>query len=112
MLHLSETRRFLQISSFWEERCALISQLSSAFWLAKYLKRVTEMLRPFPYGNAVSRRDETKTVKPIIKEVFVAFSEDIVTDYNDSYGLFTCCATPPKHNTMSAFVIVEMPNKR
>ncbi len=62
MLHLSETRRFLQISSFWEERCALIGQLSSAFWLAKYLKRVTEMLRPFPYGNAVSRRDETKTV--------------------------------------------------
>ncbi len=57
MLHLSEMRRFLQISSFWEERCALISQLSSAFWLAKYLKRVTEMLRPLPYGNAVSRQN-------------------------------------------------------
>ncbi len=35
---LSETRRFLQSSSFWEARRALIGQLSSALWLAEYLK--------------------------------------------------------------------------
>ncbi len=63
MLHLSETRRFLQSSSFWEARRALIGQLSSALWLAEYL-HVTDMLRPLPYCDAVS--DETKTIKPII----------------------------------------------
>ncbi len=49
MLCLSETRRFLQSSSFWEARRALIGQLSGALWLAEYLKRETEMLRPSPY---------------------------------------------------------------
>ncbi len=39
----------ITISSFWEARCALIGQLSSALWLAEYLKRETEMLRPLPY---------------------------------------------------------------
>ncbi len=97
MLRLSETRRFLQSSSFWEARCALIGQLSSALWLAEYLKCVMEMLRPLPHCDAMSRRDDTKTIKPIINEEFVAFSEDIITDYNDSYGLFTRCATPRKH---------------
>ncbi len=111
MLRLSETRRFLQSSSFWEARCALIGQLSSALWLAEYLKRVTEMLHPLPCCDAVSRRDETKTIKPTINEAFVAFSEDIITDYNDLYCIFTRCAAPRKHNTMSAFVIVETPNK-
>ncbi len=52
MLRLSETRQFLQSSSFWEARRALIGQLSGALWLAKYLKRETEMLcrivMPFP----------------------------------------------------------------
>ncbi len=33
MLRLSETHRFLQSSSFWEARRALIGQLSSALWL-------------------------------------------------------------------------------
>ncbi len=46
MPRLSETRRILQSSSFWEARRALIGQLSSALWLAEYLKRETEMLRP------------------------------------------------------------------
>ncbi len=55
MLRLSETRRFLQTSSFWEARRALIGQLSSALWLAEYLKRETEMLSPSPYCDA--RRD-------------------------------------------------------
>ncbi len=71
MLHLSETCRFLQSSSFWEARCALIGQLSSALWLAEYLNRVMEMLHPLPCCDAVSRHDETKTIKPIINEAFV-----------------------------------------
>ncbi len=85
MPRLSETCRFLQSSSFWEARCALIGQLSSALWLAEYLKHMTEMLRPSPYCDAVSWRDDTKTIKPIINEAFVASSGDIITDYNDLY---------------------------
>ncbi len=49
LLRFSETRRFLQSSSFWNAWCALIGQLSSAVWLAEYLKRVTEMLCLLPY---------------------------------------------------------------
>ncbi len=60
-----------------------------------------------PFYSLWSRRDETKTTKPAINEAFVAFSEDIMTDYNDS---MTRCTATSKHNTMSAFVIVEMPN--
>ncbi len=70
MLRLSETCRFLQSLSFWEVRRALIGQLSSALWLAEYLKRVTELLRPLPCCDAVSRRDESKTIKPITNEAF------------------------------------------
>ncbi len=91
MLRLSETHRFLQSYSFWEARRALIGQLSSALWLDEYLKHVTEMLCPLPCCDAVSRRDETKTIKPIINEAFVASSGDIITDYNDLYCLFTRC---------------------
>ncbi len=58
MPRLSETRWFLQSSSFWEVRRALIGQLSSVLWLAEYLKRETEMLRPLPYCDAVSWRDD------------------------------------------------------
>ncbi len=54
MLHLSETHTFLQSSSFWEARRALIGQLSSALWLAEYLKRETEMLRLLLYCDVVS----------------------------------------------------------
>ncbi len=90
MLHLSETSRFLQSSSFWEARPALIGQLSSALWLAEYLKCVTKMLRPLPYCDAVSLCNETKSIKPIINEAFVASSGDMITDYNDLYCLFTC----------------------
>ncbi len=89
MPRLSETRQFLQSSSFWEARRALIGQLSSALWLAEYLKRERKCYSPLPYCNAVSRRDDTKTIKPIINEAFVASSGDIITDYNDLYCLFT-----------------------
>ncbi len=113
MLHLSETRWLLQSSSFWEARRALIGQLSSALWLAEYLKRVTEMLRPSPYCEAVSRRDETKTIKPTINEAFVAFSEEIITDYNDLYCLFMRLVASRRVNiTMSAFVIGETTNNK
>ncbi len=113
LLHLSETRRFLQSSSFWEARCALIGQLSSALWLAEYLKRVMEMLCPLPYCDAVSWRDETKTIKPIINEAFVASSGDIITDYNDLYCLFTLRVASHRVNiTMSAFVIGETTNNK
>ncbi len=44
-------RRFLQSSSFWNARCALIGQLSSAVWLAEYLKRVMEMLCSYHIWN-------------------------------------------------------------
>ncbi len=65
---------------------------SRGLWLAEYLNRhVTEMLRPLPYRNAVSRRDETKIIKPIINEAFVVSSGDIINDYNDLYCLFTRC---------------------
>ncbi len=83
MLRFSERCWFLQSSSFWEVRCAPIGQLSGALWLAEYLKRVTEMLRPLPGCHAMSRLNKTKTIKPIINEAFVASSEEIITDYND-----------------------------
>ncbi len=38
----------------------LIGQLSSALWLAEYLKLETEILLHSPYCDAVSRRDNTK----------------------------------------------------
>ncbi len=112
MPRLSETHQFLQISSFWEARRALIGQLSRALWLAKYLKRETEMLCPIPYCDATSQRDNTKTIKPIINEAFVACSGDIITDYNDLYCLFTHrVASLCVNITMSAFVIGETTNK-
>ncbi len=57
-----------------------------------FLKRVDF----YKAHDAVSRRDDTKSITPIINESFVASSGDIITDYNDSYGLTI---------TMSAFVI-------
>ncbi len=113
MLRLSETRRFLQSSSFWEVRCALSGQLSSALWLAEYLKHETEMLRPLPYCDAMSRHDEIKTIKPIINEAFVASIGDIIADYNDLYCLFTRRVASRHVNiNMSAFVIGATTNNK
>ncbi len=95
MLRFSETHRFLQSSSIWEARRDLIGQLSGALWLAEYLNRVTEILRPSAYCDAQSWWDDTKTIKPIINEAFVASSEDIITDYND-FTVFLRIA-PRKH---------------
>ncbi len=63
---------------------------------------------PLPYCDAVSRRDEIKTIKPIINEAFIASSGEIITDYNDLYCLFTRHVASRRVNiTMSAFVIRE-----
>ncbi len=70
MHRLSETHRFLQSSSFWEAKRALIGQLSSALWLAKNLKCETEMLRPVLWC-LVPARQCNKTIKPIIKRHFL-----------------------------------------
>ncbi len=94
----SEKQRFSQSSSFWEARCVLIGQLSRVLWLAEHLKHVVEMLRPLPCCDAVSRCDKTKTIKPAINEAFIAFSEDIMTDYNDSYSPVMHCATMHRVN--------------
>ncbi len=50
----------------------------------------------------LSQRNNTKTIKPIINEAFVASSGDIITDYNDLYCLFTRrvashCIAPHKY---------------
>ncbi len=72
------------------ENKANLSEKWGVLWLAscpvhligRIPQAVTEMLRPLLYCDAVSRRDETKTIKPIINEAFVASSGDIITDYN------------------------------
>ncbi len=55
-----------------------------------------------------SRHDETNTIKPIIKEVFVASSGD--TDYNYLFCLFTHASRLV--NIMFAFVIGETTNNQ
>ncbi len=110
ILCLSETRRVLQSSSFWEARRALIGQLSSALWLAEYLKRETEMLRPLPYCDAVSHRDGTKPIKAHYKQSICSIQ------WGDNYWLYclfihrvaSCCV----NISMSAFVIREMTNNK
>ncbi len=63
------------------------SEKRGVLWLASYPVRCdwpnassVQMLRPSPYCDAVSRRDDTKTIKPITNEAFVASSGDIITD--------------------------------
>ncbi len=65
--------------------------------VAEYPKRETEMLHPLPYCYAVSRHDDTKTIKSLINEAVVASSGNIITDYNI---------------TMSVFVNGEMTNNK
>ncbi len=93
---------FLKCIDFYK---APRSEKQGVLWLASYPVRCdwpntsceTEMLRPLPSCDAVSQRDDTKTIKPIINEAFVAFSEDLITDYNYVYCLFTHCVAPRKH---------------
>ncbi len=59
--------------------------------------------------DAVSRRDNTKTIQPIIKEARVASSGDIITDY---YDLLSFYASHRVNITMSAFGIGETANNK
>ncbi len=101
---------FYRSSSFWEVRCALIGQLSSALWLAEYLKCVTEMLRPLPYSDAVRRDKNNKTH---YKRGICCIQRDIITDCNNLYCLFKRRIAWRRVNiTMSAFVIEETTNNK
>ncbi len=40
--------QYIIVAPLWEARCALIGQLSGALWLAEYLKREMQTLRPSP----------------------------------------------------------------
>ncbi len=82
------------------------SEKRGVLWLASYPVHCdwpnTSSVRrkcyaPLPYCDALSRCDHTKTIEPIINEAYVASSEDIISDYNDLYCLFTCCIAPRKH---------------
>ncbi len=87
--------------------------LSSALWLAEYLSVRRRCNAPQLYCDAVSRRDETKTIKPIINEALLASSGDIITDYNELFCLFTCRVESRHINiTMSVFVIGETTNNK
>ncbi len=63
-----------------------------------------------PYCDAVSRRDKTKTIKPIINEAFIASSGKIITDYNDT--VFLRVASHLVNIIMSAFLIGETTNNK
>ena len=94
---LSETRRFLQSSLFWKARCTLIGLLSSALWLAEYLKHVTEMLHPLSYCD-VDPSQNTGTTRQNILWCPVSRARH--------------CIMLRKHKTMSAFVIGETTNNK
>ncbi len=65
--------------------------------IGRILQACDGNVTPLPYCDAVSWRDETKTIKTIINEAFVASSGDTITDYNDLYCLFTRRIAPRKH---------------
>ncbi len=72
--HRSEKRGVLRLASFpvrWDR-----PNTSNVRWKCYAPHRI---VMPF--------RDDTKTIKPIINEAFVASSGDIITDYNDLYTL-------------------------
>ncbi len=94
-----------EVCSDWPAiQCIVIGRIPQA-----WDRNVTRL----PYCDALSRRDETKTIKPIINEAFVASSGDIITDYNDLYCLFTRRVASCSVNiTMSAFVIREKTNNK
>ncbi len=89
MLHLSEAHQFLQRPTI---QCVVIGRIPQA-----WDRNVTP-------PTVLFRRDDTKQIKPTINEAFVAFSGDIITDYNDLYCLFTW--------RDAAFVIREITNNK
>ncbi len=71
------------------------------------------MIRPSPYYDAMSRQEDTKTIKHTINEELFASSGDIITDSNDFYCLLIHRVALRRLNiTMSAFVIGETTNNK
>ncbi len=70
-----------------------------------FITRIEDATPGVIQENGTSNDLKSKTIKLIINGAFVAFSGDIITDYQDSYGLYMV------NIIMSAFVIVETPNK-
>ncbi len=107
---------------FWNAYKAHRSEKQGVLWLASYPVRCDwpntssvwrKCYAPLPYCDAGSWLDETKTIKPIINEAFVASSGDIITDYNYLYCIFTRRVASCRINiTMSAFVIGETTNNK
>ncbi len=99
------------------------SEKQVVLWLASYPVRCdwlnTSSVRrkcyaPVPYCDTMFRRGNTKTIKPIINEAFVAPSGDKITGYNDLYCLFnyTLHWIALYYITMSAFVIGKTTNNK
>ncbi len=97
---LSETRWFLQSSSFWEARLVLIGQLSSALWLAENLKLRRKCYAP----HRIEMPWRHKHNKTHYKLGICCIHWGNITDYNDLYCLLNI--------TMSAFVIRETTNNK
>ncbi len=85
---------FLKRVDLYKAHC---SEKQGMLWLAHYPVRCDWMNVTPPHRIVMLCPDETKTIK-ITNEAFVASSENIITDYKDSYGLFTRC-TPRRINT-------------
>ncbi len=100
ILRLSEMCRFLQRSSFGER---------DVFWLASYpvhcdWPNTSSLRRKCLAPYRIVRCDETNNK--------TYYKRGIITDYNDSYSLFTCHVASRRVNiTMSAFVIGETTKK-
>ncbi len=106
--------RFKVTNTLYSKHCTLLLLLyAPPFLNAQIFIKLIVLLRPSLYCDALSWRDDTKTIKPIINEAFVASSGDIITDYNDIYCLFTHrVASRCVNITMSAFVIGETINNK
>ncbi len=107
---------FLQSSLFWEARGALIGQVSSALLIGR-IPHSAWWKCDGPYHNVMplSQRNDTKTIKPITNETFVALQcGHNLLIYNDLIRLLCACVACiialRKHNTMSTFVIGVMTN--
>ncbi len=94
---------FLKQANFYK---AHHSEKRGVLWLASYPVRCdwpnTSSVRwkcyaPHRIVMQCPGAIDTKTIKHIINEAFVASSGDIITDYNDLYCLFMRCIAPRKH---------------
>ncbi len=113
LLRLSEMHRFYKAHRSENETCTDLDRYPVHCDWPNTSSVRRKCYAPLPYCDAVSRRNKTKTIKPIVNEAFVASSGDKVTDYNDLYCLFTCrFASRRVKITTTAFVIGEMTNNK